>query len=324
MGKHNRPVDGVAEALPIDPVPSKMKKTKKHKDKHGSSDKSASEPQPTSKDSKSSTKKRKREKKDDPDDCNHDVSPSDNTHPNPTDKPAASPSSPPAPKKHKKQPKSKSSDKEITLTEMLLQDREIAKRAEAKAAEAARKQAEAEEREAANVLAEKAARKARKADKKERKRRAAELKSKSAPVTGRSSPADGEGAAGKGAAGKGKEKAKRSVSGGVDGITSPVEKSATWGGKATGGKVGQSKPKATVEDVAERWNVGGLEGGSSRQSKFMRLLGAKKAGITAPVVEVAKPGEDKTAKMADELERQFDAGRRMKYESGGQKKGLGA
>ena len=77
----------------------------------------------------------------------------------------------------------------------------------------------------------------------------------------------------------------------------------------------------------ERWNVDVLEGGSSRQSKFMRLLGAKKQDGAADVAAGAKAGSRPRLDInhvTKELEQQFDAGVRMKYEVGGQKRGLGA
>ncbi|KAK4250376.1 small acidic protein family-domain-containing protein [Corynascus novoguineensis] len=84
---------------------------------------------------------------------------------------------------------------------------------------------------------------------------------------------------------------------------------------------------APAADLAERWNVSGLGGGELRQSKFMRLLGGKKAGVAAPGTSEAKDGSRKKfdiGQVSQELEKQFDAGIQMKFGSGGQRKGLGA
>lgn len=338
MGKHNRPVDSLPEVVAADHAPVKLKKHKKHKDKHDSAGDASPSTTTDVKASKSSAKKRKRDNQDqaDKEPCNHDVSPSDDTHTNlePKTMDNTSPSSPTPQKKHKKHkhshpqplsPKGKA-EEEITLAEMLLEDREKEKKREAKAAEAKRKQEELEEREAAAALAEKEARKARKAERKERKKREVEAKegrSRSAPETGSNTPADGGPERGK----KKKKKAKRSSSEGGDVITSvdggsvKVSEQVDDRAKDEGGEKG--KPKATtVDDVAERWNIGGLEGGSQRQSKFMRLLGAKKAGIAPTAKQPA--GKGSTDRVADELERQFEYGRKMKHESGGQKRGLGS
>jgi hypothetical protein len=78
-------------------------------------------------------------------------------------------------------------------------------------------------------------------------------------------------------------------------------------------------------DLTERWNVQGLGGGTSRQSKFMRLLGGKKHGVEAAAE--AKDGPRKRfdiGQVSQELEKQFDAGIQLKFGAGGQRKGLGA
>ncbi|GAB1314355.1 hypothetical protein MFIFM68171_04565 [Madurella fahalii] len=82
---------------------------------------------------------------------------------------------------------------------------------------------------------------------------------------------------------------------------------------------------AAEADLSERWNVHGLGGGAKRQDKFMRLLGGKKHGATAPAE--AKEGSRQRfdiARVEQQLEQQYDAGIRMKFEGGGQRRGLGA
>ncbi|ELQ39135.1 hypothetical protein MCOR02_007203 [Pyricularia oryzae] len=85
----------------------------------------------------------------------------------------------------------------------------------------------------------------------------------------------------------------------------------------------EKKPART--GAAEQWNVSGLDGGASRQDKFMRLLGGKKAGNeSASVSTGTSKGKVDSYRSADDLQRQFDYGMKMKHEMGGQKRGLGA
>lgn len=86
--------------------------------------------------------------------------------------------------------------------------------------------------------------------------------------------------------------------------------------------VEETKP---VAEAAAAWNVGALDGGAARQAKFMRLLGGKKATATASAATSAggRPHFDIGA-VTNQLEQQFEAGRRMKFDMGGQRKGLGA
>lgn len=89
--------------------------------------------------------------------------------------------------------------------------------------------------------------------------------------------------------------------------------------------VAKEKAVATAAE-AEQWNVKELEGGESRQAKFLRLLGGKKAGAAAAtkVGAVSSRPHLDINKASKELEQQFEAGRRMKFDVGGQHKGLGA
>jgi hypothetical protein len=89
----------------------------------------------------------------------------------------------------------------------------------------------------------------------------------------------------------------------------------------------ESKPKANDSEEpaaqAEKWQVDDLEGGSARQAKFLRLLGGKKAGATAPAAHGSKGTSDSTKAEAD-IQRQFEAGMKMKNEGGSKRRGLGA
>lgn len=80
---------------------------------------------------------------------------------------------------------------------------------------------------------------------------------------------------------------------------------------------------ATKKGKQEEINVDGLEGGSARQDKFLRLLGGKKAGAS-----IAKPGSIATSKNDSvkaeaAIQRQYEAGMQLK-ESGQKRRGLGA
>jgi hypothetical protein len=77
-------------------------------------------------------------------------------------------------------------------------------------------------------------------------------------------------------------------------------------------------------DGGEQWNVQALEGGDKRKEKFLKLLGAKKSGGTGgDPAGSARPNTD-VVQMQRDLERQFEAGMKMKNENQGHRKGLGA
>lgn len=95
-------------------------------------------------------------------------------------------------------------------------------------------------------------------------------------------------------------------------------------------KAGKDTTDAEKKPAAEaaNWNVGELEGGASRQAKFLRLLGGKSAGgaagAAAPATSGAARQHFNVNQVTGELEKQFEAGRRMKHDMGGQRRGLGA
>ena len=73
--------------------------------------------------------------------------------------------------------------------------------------------------------------------------------------------------------------------------------------------------------VNTSWAVAQLEGGQARQSKFLRLLGAKSADAT----NYFAPSETSAIKKREEgLEHQYNVGMMMKMEPGLKRKGLGA
>lgn len=88
-------------------------------------------------------------------------------------------------------------------------------------------------------------------------------------------------------------------------------------------QVDAAEEPATKKGKQEEINVQGLEGGSARQDKFLRLLGGKKAGAS-----IAKPGSIATSKNDSvkaeaAIQRQYEAGMQLK-ESGQKRRGLGA
>lgn len=77
--------------------------------------------------------------------------------------------------------------------------------------------------------------------------------------------------------------------------------------------------------TTDNWNVSALEGGSERQSKFMKLLGGGKAA-SSPGAKGSGGAHSKmdVHKYQDDLQKQYDTGMRMKFEGQGQRRGLGA
>lgn len=73
--------------------------------------------------------------------------------------------------------------------------------------------------------------------------------------------------------------------------------------------------------LSGKWNAAEISGGDTRQSKFLRLLGA---GRTEHTVVGVKPSgaADLIKQQEQDLEKQFIAGLKMKNE--GKRKGLGA
>lgn len=76
----------------------------------------------------------------------------------------------------------------------------------------------------------------------------------------------------------------------------------------------------------EAWNIKKLSGGAARQAKFGRLLGGKKGSSTAMSgSSTTSPHDHLDATKAEaEIQRQFEAGMRMKHDGGGKRRGLGA
>lgn len=107
------------------------------------------------------------------------------------------------------------------------------------------------------------------------------------------------------------------------------EKIAKASKKRKGGSFsnGDSKRAKTEEsngqtNGAEQWNPDALSGDAARKDKFLRLLGAGKSNGASSSNKVSADVD--LEKVQNDLERQFDAGVRMKHEQGGKRRGLGA
>lgn len=101
-------------------------------------------------------------------------------------------------------------------------------------------------------------------------------------------------------------------------------KDATRDSNTSGAPDKNNAPNA--DSAAERWNVNALGGGSERQSKFMKLLGGGNAAPSASSGARNSGGSSSKLdvnKVQDDLQRQYEAGMRMKFEGQGQRKGLG-
>lgn len=77
-----------------------------------------------------------------------------------------------------------------------------------------------------------------------------------------------------------------------------------------------------TESQALKWNSAELSGGDARQSKFLRLLGAGKSGALSNVSKQDDTGSSRFREQ--ELEKQFNAGIKIKNEPNGKRRGLGA
>ena len=78
---------------------------------------------------------------------------------------------------------------------------------------------------------------------------------------------------------------------------------------------------ADIFQLTGKWNAAEISGGNTRQSKFLRLLGAGKTEHVA--VGINPSGAAVSIKQQEQdLERQFVAGLKMRNE--GKRKGLGA
>lgn len=83
-------------------------------------------------------------------------------------------------------------------------------------------------------------------------------------------------------------------------------------------------PAEKASGSAEQWNPDALSGDVARKQKFFRLLGAaKSSGGELPAPAAASKTFLDVSKMQDDLEKQFDAGVRMKHDGQSKRRGLG-
>lgn len=80
--------------------------------------------------------------------------------------------------------------------------------------------------------------------------------------------------------------------------------------------------------IADQWNPDALSGDAIRKNKFLRLLGAGKGSGIDTNANAGRPSGQATDKdiqrVESELERQFEAGVKMKHDGQGKRRGLGA
>ncbi|KAG4428884.1 hypothetical protein IFR05_015633 [Cadophora sp. M221] len=100
-------------------------------------------------------------------------------------------------------------------------------------------------------------------------------------------------------------------------------------GKVSAGREAKMKAGSNDEALshgAEQWNPDALTGDAARKDKFLRLLGAGKGANKGGEKEKKnkKDASVDIVKIQEELERQFQAGVKMKHDGGSKKRGLGA
>ncbi|CEJ94509.1 hypothetical protein VHEMI10033 [[Torrubiella] hemipterigena] len=90
-------------------------------------------------------------------------------------------------------------------------------------------------------------------------------------------------------------------------------------------KESKKDDEAPATDVKlGNWNISELEGGSARQSKFMRLLGGGKKAADEIAKSGAKSSKRDSLNVEEAIERQFQEGMARKSDGGGKRRGLGA
>ncbi|CZR57891.1 uncharacterized protein PAC_07780 [Phialocephala subalpina] len=101
-------------------------------------------------------------------------------------------------------------------------------------------------------------------------------------------------------------------------------------------QIAEREVKMKAEEAARKgavqWNPDALMGDAARKDKFLRLLGAGKngpVGAQADTKKVKEKSKDKKSveditKVQSELERQYEAGMKLKHDGGSKRRGLGA
>jgi len=85
--------------------------------------------------------------------------------------------------------------------------------------------------------------------------------------------------------------------------------------------------EATTSDqsiTGENWNTDALVGDEARKQKFLRLLGAGKAKSDGPKQNKSSKKDSDISKVQSDLEKQYEAGMKLKHDGGSKRRGLGA
>ena len=86
-----------------------------------------------------------------------------------------------------------------------------------------------------------------------------------------------------------------------------------------------SKPMSSERSViGENWNTDALTGDEARKQKFLRLLGAGKASGDASKQQKSSKKNTDIFKVQSDLEKQYEAGMKLKHDGGSKRRGLGA
>lgn len=85
----------------------------------------------------------------------------------------------------------------------------------------------------------------------------------------------------------------------------------------------ENRGAAVANHKPESWHVTDLDGGSARQSKFLRLLGGKKQGMSLATVGRDAKGASESSRAEAVIQRQFETGMKAKNDGGSHRRGLG-
>ncbi|KAH8588412.1 small acidic protein family-domain-containing protein [Bisporella sp. PMI_857] len=86
----------------------------------------------------------------------------------------------------------------------------------------------------------------------------------------------------------------------------------------------QESASTSHNTVGEQWNTQALIGDEARKAKFLRLLGARKTGDDSSKKHKSSKKVIDILKVQSDLERQYEAGIKLKHDGGSKRRGLGS